>query len=380
MAYVPLSAEQYRQSIIAYLHARKSGLTNFKAGSRIGTLIEALALELARSDYEYLRSYREGIKEACYNTFTFGLKEGIRATGQVRVYNQTPPRNIEVPAFTITLFGIRYISEANPPQLDETTPYVDSNISAENPGTEYNLPANSIDTDLGQGIIEPRFEFARITNIAAISKGTDQESEASREQRFRAFIQNLSRVTISGIQSAVSNIPNVSESYVEQNINPVNGKSEYGWINVYVSDGASDVSQDFLGSVRNYLLGLSATNDFVEHISAGTRLFVSPITIQPINLSLSLSINNRLDLTDSQIKEQAQAVVSSYVNRLAPGQDVLLDHIKSVIIELRRQDIIYVTIETPTRDIVVPSRSLPRIGGAGGGSVQITAINRIGIP
>ena len=94
MAYEPLSAEQYRQSMIAYLVSQGSGLSNFKAGSRIGTLIEALSLELASADYEYFRAYREGIREACYDTFGFALKPGEKASGQVRIYNSDPPQAI----------------------------------------------------------------------------------------------------------------------------------------------------------------------------------------------------------------------------------------------------------------------------------------------
>ena len=381
MAYEPLSAEQYKQSMIAYLVSQGSGLSNFKSGSRINTLIEALSLELASSDYEYFRSYAEGIREACYDTFGFALKPGEKASGQARIYNSDPRQAVTIPPFRITLFGIRFVSENSPPPLTEDDLYVDVNIAAENPGTEYNLPENTIDTSLGQGIVEPRIEgTGQIINPSPIRGGTDQESGASRELRFQAFIQNLSRVTLAGIQAAVNNIPGVAEAFVQQNINPVTKQQEYGWINVFVSDGTPNIAQEFLERVANYLEGGLAENNFTAYIPSGSRLHVSAIAIQAVNIELSLRIDKNSSLTDSEITELAKKALSQYVNRLGAGQDVFLDHLKSSIIEARKEEIIAVEIASPQADITVPSQALPRIGGTGGGAVSVTSITRIERP
>ena len=380
MAYEPISAELYKQNIIGYLITKKSNLTNFKPGSRINTLIEAISLELSRSDYEYYRAYIEGIKEACFDTFGFELKIGEKASGQVRVYNTTPPQNIQIPKFRITLFGIEFESEENPPNMQENDLYIGVNISATSHGQEYNLPENSIDTDLGQGIIDPRFDFGRITNTNAIEGGTDIESNASREQRFQDFIKNLSRVTLSGIESAVNNIAGVVEAYVGQNVNPVTQKEEYGWINVYVSDGTAQTSTPFIEEIEDILEGRSAKNNFTSFIPAGSRLYVSSILIQAISIELNISIDENSSLRNTQIEELISKAVTNYVNRLGPGEDVLLDHIKSAIISTRRNEILYVTINSPQTDISVPERSIPRVGGAGGGVFTITQIQRIQRP
>ena len=380
MAYEPLSAEQYRQSMIAYLVSQGSGLSNFKPGSRIGTLIEALSLELASADYEYFRAYREGIREACYDTFGFALKPGEKATGQVRIHNSNPPRAIEIPVFTITLFGIRFLSEAIP-ALTEADLYVDVNIAAESPGVEYNLPENTINTDLGQGIIEPRIELAgQIINPSAITGGTDQESSSSRELRFQAFIQNLARVTLPGIQAAVNNIPGLVEAFVQQNTNPVTQEREYGWINVFVTDGTANIKQTFLDRIADYLEGRLAENNFTAYIPPGSRLHVSAIAIQAVKMALTISIDVESTLTDSELTELAKKAISEYINRLGAGEDVLLDHVISSVIEARKEEIIYIEITNPQTDIAVPAQALPRIGGTGGGVVTVTSITRIARP
>lgn len=381
MAYEPLSAEQYRQSMIAYLVSQGSGLSNFKPGSRINTLIEALSLELASADYEYFRAYREGIREACYDTFGFALKPGEKASGQVRIHNADPPQAIEIAPFSITLFGIRFLSEASPPALTEADLHIDVNIAAERPGVEYNLPENTINTDLGQGIVEPRIEGAgQVTNPSAIRGGTDQESSASRELRFQAFIQNLARVTLPGIRAAVNNIPGVVEAFVQQNINPVTEEREYGWINVFVTDGTANISREFLERVENYLEGRLSENNFTAYIPPGSRLHVSTIKIQAINISLSITIDEKSALTDSETTELAKKAITEYVNRLGAGEDVLLNHIISSVIEARKEDIIYVQITNPQADIAVPAQTLPRIGGTGGGAVTLSSITRIARP
>ena len=367
--------------MIAYLVSQGSGLSNFKPGSRINTLIEALSLELASADYEYFRAYREGIREACYDTFGFALKPGEKASGQARIHNSNPPQAIAIPAFTITLFGIRFLSEASPPALTEADLYVDVNIAAERPGVEYNLPENTINTDLGQGIIEPRIEgVGQIINPSAIAGGTDQESSSSRELRFQAFIQNLARVTLPGIQAAVNNIPGVVEAFVQQNTNPVTQEREYGWINVFVTDGTADIKQEFLDRVADYLEGRLAENNFTAYIPPGSRLFVSAIAIQAINIELSIAVDEESTLTDKEVRDLAKKSITEYVNRLGAGEDVLLDHVISSVIEARKEEIIYVEIASPETDIAVPSQALPRIGGAGGGAVTVGSVTRIARP
>ncbi len=381
MAFVPLSALQYRENIIAYLTSRKSGLSNFKPGSRIGTLIEAVALELAAADTQYYRAYLEGIREACFASFGFALKEGRRATGQVRIYNTDPPQRIVIPAFRITLFGLAYLSESSPPVLEASQTYIDLSINAEEAGSHYNIAANSIDTERGAGLLEPSIvpEPERITNLRSIEGGTDQESRAERERRFQSFIQNLARVTKGGIEAAVKSIAGVAEAYVENNRNPITGAVEYGWVNVYVSDGTANTNQDFLDRVRDILLGKSAANDFTEHIAAGKRLFVQALRVLAIHINVALSIDASSALQDEmRIKEIVQGAIANFVNRLKAGEDVLLDHVKSAVLQERPRDFLYINIAG--NDIAVQPRELPRIGGAGGGRVTVSSITRIARP
>ena len=123
-----------------------------------------------------------------------------------------------------------------------------------------------------------------------------------------------------------------------------------------------------------------AENNFTAYIPPGSRLHVSAIAIQAVNIELSVTIDEESTLTDSEITELAKKAISEYVNRLGAGADVLLDHVTSSVIEARKEEIIYVELTSPEADIAVPSQALPRIGGAGGGAVTVSQITRIARP
>lgn len=380
--YVPKTAEEYRVNATAYLVARSSGLSNFKAGSRIRTLIEAIALELAGSDADYYEFYKTAIREACYNAFSFDLKDGNKATGTLRVYHTGHSVDFAIPAFEVTLFGLVYASEPSPTAIPVGQTYSDVSITAERFGENYNVLAGAIDTDLGQGDVDVAFGYDRITNLTDIEGGTEQETEEEREARFQDFINNLARSTLNGIRSGALSVNGVIEAYVTENVNPISGDPETGWIVISISDGSGSPPGSLLTEVAKVIDGdITDPANYPGYRAAGTKpAYVQAIQIEPIDLDIDIDILDSTTLTDPEIETLVSGAIANYVNRLRNGQDVLLQQVSGVALAARRQELIRITFNSPGSDITVADGYVPKIGGTGGGTITVSAINRIAFP
>lgn len=379
--YTPKSFLGYFSSMVGFIVGRKIRLTNWKPGSRIRTLVEAIALTLARSSAEFFAGYQYARNYNCYDSFGFGLLPGNKASGFIRYQNTGHLSNIPIPVLTITLFGLSY-KTANTTVLNIGDTEIDIDIIAEESGTNYNLDPLAIDTDAGNGDIfsetGEELTFERIFNPFEISGGTEIESEQSRQARWKDFINNLARSTLSGIRSGVKTVPGVVESYVTENINPYTGDPETGWINIYVSDGTAIVNPTILTAVENRISGILGTEE-LGYRAGGTRLYVSSILVQPVNITYELDVLDSTLLTDPQITAFADDAIMKYVNRQPNGGDVLLDLVKAAGVSAH-PDFLRIRLIGLVSDISVPDGSVPKIGGTGGGTITNSLIARIPRP
>lgn len=106
--FTPKTSIDYRANMIGWLKSAGSSLSNFNPGSRIGSLIEAIAIELADSDLNTLNGLKQAILEGSYYTFGFSRLAGTNAGGFVRLEHAVSLTDIIYPIFTVDLFGIQY--------------------------------------------------------------------------------------------------------------------------------------------------------------------------------------------------------------------------------------------------------------------------------
>ncbi|MDI7165966.1 baseplate J/gp47 family protein [Leptospira santarosai] len=370
-------------NLVSYLVAAKVRLTNFKPGSRIRTILEAIAAVLSRNESEFYVAYLYSIRNSCYESFGFGLLEGKKSTGFVRFEKTDHTSTYSIPIFTISLFGQEYQSVA-PSNITVGQTFVDIDIRALNSGSQYNLDSQGIDTNLGKGDVFPSADrnsslvFDRIYNPFLISGGTDQETEEERLIRWQEFVNNLGRSTLAGILSGVKSVSGVVDCYVTENLNPSNGQPETGWINIYVSDGTSNTAPAIIQTVTDKIKGIPGTAEF-GYKAGGTRLFVGNLLVQPISFHYELDVLISTQISDTQFKVLVEQAIANYVNKLRNGGDVIFDRLKGAGINAH-PDIQRIRFVGISNDFVVPLGSVPKIGGSGGGSIVCDLINRINQP
>lgn len=373
--YIPRADVEYRQAMINYLISRASRLSNFGPGSRAGSLIEAIAIQLAQGDLDTLQGFQAEIRNGIYEVFGFPLLPGLRSTGILRLEKSGHTNPVNYPVFEVDLFGLRFETVETITLLPGQT-FALVEARAIEPGVSGNIRPGEIDTLDGRGTISPVIESGtRVWNPSGFIGGTQRETEESRAGRFRDFVNNLGRSTIRGIYGAVVSIPGVAGAVVTQNINPISLLPETGWVNIYVSDGTSSPPVSLLDEVEKVVVGDLTDPDYPGYAAAGVRVFVGPVSVFAINVSYEFVVIQDSGTSDSDIQQLIETAAMDYVNTLPIGQDVLIETLQARMLTAH-PDILRLNLLAPGTDVVVSAQDLPRIGGASGGLITGTILPR----
>ncbi len=367
--FTPKTSIDYRANMIGWLKSAGSSLSNFNPGSRIGSLIEAIAIELADSDLNTLNGLKQAILEGSYYTFGFSRLAGTNAGGFVRLEHAVSLTDIIYPIFTVDLFGIQYTTIQAVTLLAGNT-YVEVDIRAVNAGTVGNVSAGTIDTKEGRGSILDTIESnTRIWNPADIVGGTDEESDIDRLSRWQVYIQGLGRSNVAGILTGLSTIPGIVDYVLVTNVNPYTNLPEDNWINCYVSDGTPTPSPTFIQLVYDTIAGkISDPTTYPGYAAANANVYVSGITLQAVDVTFTITVLVSSVLTNGEALAIANNAAITYVNTLPVGQDVLYDQLKASILKAH-PDFLKCQVLVPAGDVSIVTTSKARLGGSGGGTL-----------
>jgi hypothetical protein len=284
-----------------------------------------------------------------------------------------------MPIFRIQVGSLTFATRSSV-TIDRNNKFVEAVAVCEQAGTDGNIDSGTIDTDLGSGTLLDGMSLPlglRIYNPTAFLNGQNLESLEARHTRFQQYIQSLNKSTLVGIKSTVSSIPGVILCYVNDNINPVTGLNENGWINVFISDGSENPSQTLKDYILKVLKGdVNNPEEFPGIVSAGSEVSVGDIKIIKANFEISVEVLSTTKMDASNIASFVMNATNRYVNSLLNGQDVIIDTLRSVIL-LSHPEFYKVTIHTPTENIKVGQDSLARFGGQYGGKMTIREIKKV---
>lgn len=387
LPYVPKTELEYRLAIQNFLVASNSKLSNFNPGSRISTWISAIASVLAEGDLRTKNGFEYSIIEGMYSVLGYSRLPGLKSVGIVRIEHQGHTENVTLGVFTLDLFGLVFESVA-PVTIAVGETYVEIELRAKEPGTDFNIRRLSLNTSEGLGTVNIELPpNTRIWNPSDFAGGTNKETEESRLKRFRNFIISLGRSTPLGIYTAVVSLSGIAGVQLITNQNPYSNEIEFGWINLYVSDGTSNPPQTLLDLVKKTVEGdLSDPENFPGYSAAGTQVCVFKIPVIGITVRFELDLFSNSLLSFEDALSIATNAITTYLNTLAVGFDVLLKQVEATILK-SHPDFYKVRILEyygkfatdpvpgplpPLTDISIPSTHLPRTGGTSGGMISGT--------
>lgn len=199
-------------SMINWFSGNNAEITDFNIGSRIRTLMEAVAIEIEQFYYQLYQAITNGITNAVYNSFNFPPLQAKASSGAVTFTSSSP-----APSGGITIPSGTQLST----QGSSTTPAVifQTVSTAVIPAGQTSVSVaviavvNGSIGNVGQNtiivLISNPSGISTVTNPVAFSNGADLETADQQAARFQNYIENLSRATLGAIENAALQVANV---------------------------------------------------------------------------------------------------------------------------------------------------------------------------
>jgi uncharacterized phage protein gp47/JayE len=279
-------------AMINHAKASQDKLTDFEVGSVGRTLLEASAIEIEEGYQRIFFGILDGISTSVYKAFDFELQPAAAASGVVTPIFGGPI----VDPFTIpqgTLFsapgaGLKFASIADVAVPVGATS-VDIVVSCTTPGSAGNLGAGTVTNTVGYTLPVG----TSVTN-AAMSGGSDGQTEAERKARFVESIQSLSRGPVASMvyaarQAQIVNSDGVLVEYVTR----VGIDEDIGRVDVYLYGSAGVPSPALLLKVQALLDGSfdQATGAYtIGYRAGGVAANALPMSERAIPVALKVKM------------------------------------------------------------------------------------------
>ncbi|MBL7237736.1 MULTISPECIES: baseplate J/gp47 family protein [Komagataeibacter] len=146
-----------------------------------------------------------------------------------------------------------------------------------------------------------------VTNTAALTNGSDGETDAALRTRFVAYINSRSKATMAAIENAVTDVSADLIYQVVENID-TSGAALPGNVVVYVDDGSGDVADAVIVQVYTSV-------DAVRPAAVSVQV-VRPDVVRPA-VAMTVSVNGTGDL--ATVDATISTNIATYLNGLAIG-------------------------------------------------------------
>ena len=205
------SMDEIVSAMISWIAGVSGEVTDFSVGSRMRTIVEAIAQEQEELYLEIFAAITAAIPELLFDGFQFPARSARRTTGVVTFSRAAAAgEDYAIPAETIVA---TLASETDESLQFETVEEVtiatgeteiEATVRALVAGAEHNVVAAAISR------VEATIDGVEaVTNAAGFTTGSDAESADARAERFLTYIGNLARGTSASITQAI--LDNVEE-------------------------------------------------------------------------------------------------------------------------------------------------------------------------
>lgn len=343
--------DEIMESAIANMVARQDKITDFNEGSIVHTILDTVSRITERAYVAIRQGYNEMLDILPYSPFKFEKKEGFFASGTV-VFSRANPlasKSIIPKGTVVSGGGLTFTTtEAGFIAIDS----VDSDpitVIADGVGSAYNVIAETINAI--ESIVPA--DIVSVKNEVALTGGTNAETNAEFEERFRVYINGLSGTNAYAIKSAALSVNEVRSVSVQNHKPPL--KNIYN-LSVYIDDGSGGSTEDTINKVRLAIEG-DNTEENPGHLAPGVNIRVITPTAIPVNVEMTVKIIST-DTTEAKIG--IQNVINTYVNNLTIGESCVLSSIITKVMALNF--VKDVSIISPTVNVDTAINQIARIG------------------
>lgn len=192
-----------------------------------------------------------------------------------------------------------------------------------------------------------------VTNAAAISNGTDRETNAQLTARFSAFVGALARSTSGAIDYAIQTAQPGLRWGKFENVDAL-GNALNGSVLVAVDDGSGAPPTKVLDAVRTNI-GL--------YRAFGVQYQVVGPTGQPMTITCSVKLRTGATTPSATVQAAVVAALTAYVNGLGFASTVTYSRLYQVAYDAHADvgDVTLMTLNGAAADIPMTFRQLPTV-------------------
>jgi uncharacterized phage protein gp47/JayE len=348
--------------IIYRLATTQTEITDFNPGSVARSFIEAISYEIGTSDTESQNLYIQ--LNNVYNSAFVDLATGQsldyvvsvlgivrnpakKATGYITFKRSTPASfDISIPQGTIV--STRPVIGETPIQFSTDIPAtlpagqtsVTVPITALKGGSSGNLSSNTLTF-----MSTPPYGIETCTNLQPTSGGVDKESDDSLRQRAKHALETAGRGTSNAIKYAVLSVSGIRDCMV------MDMKRGIGTIDVMVVGDSYPLNTSILQEVYDKVM---------EYKAAGidARIVVPETIFIDVGVTATLSVQPGYE--ETQVINSVISNISSYINTLKLGEDVLRNKILAAI--MNTDGVLDATLTSPSSNIVITDTQIAKAG------------------
>jgi uncharacterized phage protein gp47/JayE len=345
-------------SMVNFMRATQTQITDFNVGGVARTMVEAPAIEIDELYQMMFRGLKEAIPVSVYNSFDFALLPAVGASGTVRfTLSPVSASDTPIPAGTVvTEPGGRYqYLTGVDAVIAASASYVDITCYCSDVGVDTNVSALALTT------LQSAIAGVTVSNPNAFVNGADLEDDAGRKSRFRDYISNIARGTVAAIKYGASTATlknadglvtervasvSVVEPYL---VDPLTYPTALVWL--YIHNGSGGTSVDLVADAQAIIDGYEATDGTLVpgYKAAGVIVEVSAAVEVEVDVTATVVIADNYD--SAVAIAAAEVAVAEYLGGLGIGQSALVAEIIALIMGI--DGIHNCAVTAPAADVAV---------------------------
>lgn len=329
-------------------------LTDFNTGSVVRTILEAAAAEIDQYYQALLKGFYEAVPVAIYKSFSFSRLPAVGASGYVTFTRESGyVGEITIPTGTrVTIPGESFnYAVVSGVVMEAGVNTVDALVLAAVTGSSTNCLAGSITsiTDSIDGI-------ASVTNAAAFTNGSDEETDGERKLRFQKWLNTLARSTRESIEYGASTVKLYDDSgVVTEQVTKVvvyepcvddTPIGDPGTVYVYIWNGVDGASSSLIAETSKILHGYvdDDGNKVAGWKAAGVVATVAAVTPTAVNVTATITLDgSRLE---ADVDADVEAAIGNLFSSLDIGESLIFSKLIQTVMDV--EGVADVSFTTPT--------------------------------
>ena len=327
-------------------------ITDFIAGGKTRSKMEAVAVELEGQDYQIYRAIKKAIPVALYQAFNFNLLPPSAASGLLTFNAPVSPQDIPIPLGT----QIATVTTLSVPE----TVYATTAAAVLPAGqTSVAVPITCIVAgaagNTGPGtVVVLKTSIAGISgvsNLLGLTNGANTELEAARRIRFTEFISTLSRGTeaavLYGVKTAyITGSGDITEQVADAKIAGPPDSGSAGAFTCYIYNGSTGASSDLV------TLAQTITDGYIDptgrkipgYKAAGVIATVAAATTTA--LDVTAVVQTAPGANKTLIQTQVETAIAAYFQTMRIGATFVYNDLVALIMNVT--GVTDVAISAPT--------------------------------